>query len=175
MDKINSKYDLKLIFTKFRRMYFTGYQFIFMFSATFTEKYLFLKLMYRAFNQQGFKPKLLRFPLKCHLEKDLKLILHNIYQKNIELEFIDHTLTQREFLKAMVDSIEDHDMFDLPTITEEERWFCYESPLTRGEHQKFRIYLLHPKHLQNEYSCDFQLENLSYILSLFDMFFIIEC
>ena len=64
-----------------------------MFSATFMEKYLFLKLMYRAFNQNGFKQKLLGFPLQCHLERDLKPILHDIYQKNIELEFIDHTLT----------------------------------------------------------------------------------
>ena len=125
-----------------------GYQCIFMFLATFMEKYLFLKLMYRAFNQNGFKQKLLRFPLQCHLEIDLKPILHDIYQKNIEFELTDHTLTSWEFLKAMVDSIEDHDTFDLPTITEEERWLCYEPPLTGGVHQRFRLYLIDPKHLQ---------------------------
>ena len=70
-----------------------SYRFIFMFSATFTEQHLFLKLMYRAINQKEYKYKLLRFPLKCHLEKELRLILDEIYQKNTELEVTDHKLT----------------------------------------------------------------------------------
>ena len=70
-----------------------SYRFIFMFSTTFTEKYLFFKLMYRVINQKEFKHKKLRFPLHCHLEQELKPILHDIYQKNIELEVTDHELT----------------------------------------------------------------------------------
>ena len=93
MDEISSKYDLSPILTKYKRMYFMSYQLIFMFSATFTEKYLFLKLMYRAINQKEFKHKLLRFPLNCHLEKELKLILNEIYQKNTDLEVTDHKCT----------------------------------------------------------------------------------
>ena len=75
------------------------------------------------------------------------LILHDIYKKNIELESIDYQLTRWEFLKAMVDSIGDHDTFDLPTIAEE-RWLCYEPPLIGGVHQRFCLYLIGPKHLQ---------------------------
>ena len=96
----------------------------------------------------GFKQKIVRFPLQCYLERDLKWILHDVYQKYIELKVTDHTLTRQEFLKAMVDSIEDHDTFDLPTITEEERWLCYEPSLIGGVHQRFRLYLIDPKHLQ---------------------------
>ena len=64
-----------------------------MFFATFTEKKIFLKLMYRMFNQKDFKYKLSRFPLPCHLERDLKPILHDIYQKNIHMKVTDHNLT----------------------------------------------------------------------------------
>ena len=71
-----------------------SYNFIFMFSATFTEQHIFLKLMYRVINQQNYKYKLLRFPLNCHLEKELKPILNNeLYQKNTNLEVGDHKLT----------------------------------------------------------------------------------
>ena len=52
-----------------------------MFSATFMEKYLFLKLMYRVINQKEFKHKLLRFPLNCHLEKELRPILNGHISK----------------------------------------------------------------------------------------------
>ena len=83
-----------------------------------------------------------------HLERDLKPILQEIYQKNIELEVTDHKITWWGFLKAMVDSIQDHDTFDLPTIIEEERWLCYEPPLTGCMHQKFRLYLIDAKHPQ---------------------------
>ena len=93
MDQISSKYDLELIFTQFKRMYFMSYHFIFMFLATFTEKYLFLKLMYREIKQKEFKHKLLRFPLQCHLEKELKSIRYDTHQRNTELEVTDHKLT----------------------------------------------------------------------------------
>ena len=64
-----------------------------MFSVTFTEKYLFLKLLYRVINQKEFKHKKLRFSLQCNLEQELKPILYDIYQKNIHLEVTDHELT----------------------------------------------------------------------------------
>ena len=63
-----------------------------MFSSTFTQNYLFLKLMHRAFNQKGFQHKLVRLPLQCNLKKNLKLILHDVYKKNIELESIDYNV-----------------------------------------------------------------------------------
>ena len=125
-----------------------SYHFIFMFLATFTEKYLFLKLMYRAINQKEFKQKLLRFPLQCHLERDLKLILQDIYQKNIELEVTDHKFTQQGFLKGMVSSIKDNVIFNLPPIKEEEKWQCYESPLAKYVHPKFCLNLIDPRHPQ---------------------------
>ena len=98
-----------------------SYKFIFMFSATFMEKYLFLKLMYRAINQKEFKHKLLRFPLNCHLEKELKLILTELYQKNTDSEVTDHKITQLGILKGMASSIEKHVTFDLLPIKEEEK------------------------------------------------------
>ena len=78
----------------------------------------------------------------------MKPILHDIYKKNIELESIDYRITRQEFLRAMVDFIGDHNTFDLPTIAEEERWLCYQPPLTGDVHQKFRSYLVDPQHLQ---------------------------
>ena len=48
----------------------------------------------------------------------------------------------------MVDSIQDHDTFDLQTITAEERWLCYEPPLTGCRHQKICLYLIDPRHPQ---------------------------
>ena len=56
------------------------------------KKHLFLKLMYGVFNQKDFKYKLSRFPLSGHLERDLKLNLHEIYQKNIHMVVTDHNL-----------------------------------------------------------------------------------
>ena len=48
----------------------------------------------------------------------------------------------------MVDSIGDHDTYDLPTMAEEERWLCYQPPLLGGVHPRFCLYLIEPKHLQ---------------------------
>ena len=90
---------------------------------------LFLKLMYRAFSQKRFQYKLLTLPLQCDLERDLQPILYDVYKKNIELESIDYNITRWEFLRARVDFIGDHNIFDLPTIAEEERWLCYQPPL----------------------------------------------
>ena len=102
MAEVSSKYDVTLILTKYKKMYFMSYRFIFMFSATITEHHLFLKLMYRAINQQSYKYKLLRFPLDCHLEKELSLILFDLYQKNTDLEVGDHKLTHVRIFKRHV-------------------------------------------------------------------------
>ena len=86
-------------------MYFMSYRFVLMFSATLTKHHLFLKLMYRVINQQSYKYKLLRFPLDCHLEKELLPILFDLYQKNTDLEVGDNNLTQLGFLKGISSSI----------------------------------------------------------------------
>ena len=58
MDKISSKYDLEPIFRKFKRMYFNRISvFINVFSYFHGQKYLFLKLRYRPFNQEGISDK----------------------------------------------------------------------------------------------------------------------
>ena len=90
MAEVSSKYDVTSILTKYKKMYFMSYKFVFMFSATITKHHLFLKLMYRVINQQSYKYKLLRFPLDYHLEKELLLILFDLYQKNTDLEVGDH-------------------------------------------------------------------------------------
>ena len=103
---MSSKYDVTPILTKYKKMYFMSYKFVFMFSATITEHHLFLKLMYRVINQQSYKYKLLRFPLDCHLEKELSPILFDLYQKNTDLEVGDHKLhTWLGFLKGISSSI----------------------------------------------------------------------
>ena len=129
-------------------MYFNDYQLILMFLITFTKDCLFLKLMYRAISQKRIQYKLLTLPLQCDLERDLQPVLYNIYKKNIELESIDYKITRPEFLRARVDFIGDHNIFDLPTITEEERWLCYQPPLAGDAHQRFHSYLVNPKHQQ---------------------------
>ena len=146
MDNITSKDDLKPILTNLKRMYFNDYRLILMFLITFTQNDIFLKLMYRAFSQRRFQYKLLTLPLQCDLERDLQLILYNIYKKNIELESQDYKITRREFLRARVDFLGDHTIFDLPTIAEEERWLCFQPPLVGYPQQRFHSYLVKPKH-----------------------------
>ena len=60
-----------------------------MFSFTFIQNDLFLKLMYRVFSQKRFQYKLLTLPLQCNLERDLQLTLYKIYKKKLELESQD--------------------------------------------------------------------------------------
>ena len=64
--------------------------------------HIFLKLMYRVINQQEFKHKLLRFSLNCHLKKELKLILNELYQKNMDLEVSDHKTHMTRIFKSQV-------------------------------------------------------------------------
>ena len=148
MDNITSKDYLKPILTNLKRMYFNDYWLILLFSITFTQNDIFLKLMYRAFSQKRFQNKLLTLPLQCDLERDLQPILYNIYKKNIELECIDYKITRQEFLRARVDFLGDQNIFDLPTIAEEERWLCYQPPLSGHAQQRFHSYLVNPKYQQ---------------------------
>ena len=116
-----------------------------MFSFTFTQDDLFLRLLYRAFNQRKFQYKLITLSSKCNLEKDLQPILYNIYKKNLELETQDYTITRCEFLKAMVDLLENNTIFELSPIPEEQRWICFQPPLVDYPQQRFCSYLAQPK------------------------------
>ena len=71
MDNIASKGKIQQILTNLKRMYFNDYRLIFIFSFTLTQDDLFLKLLYRVFNQRKFQYKLLTLSSKCNLEKDL--------------------------------------------------------------------------------------------------------
>ena len=83
MDNIASRDKIQQILTNLKRMYFNDYRLIFIFSFTLTQDDLFLKLLYRAFNQKKFQYKLLTLSSKCNLEKDLQPILYNIYKRNL--------------------------------------------------------------------------------------------
>ena len=129
MDNIASRDKIQQILTKLKRMYFNNYRLIFMFSFTLTQDNLFLRLLYRVFNQSKFQYKLLTLSSKCNLEKVLQLILYNIYKKNLEMETQDYTVTRHDFLNAMVNILEDNTIFELPPIPEEQRWLCFQPPL----------------------------------------------
>ena len=129
MDNIASKDNIKQILTNLKRMYFNNYQLILMLSFTLTQDDLFLRLIYRAFNQRRFQYKLLTLSSKCNLERDLQPILYNIYKKNLELETQDYRITGHEFLNAIVDVLGENTTFELPPIPEEQRWLCFQPPL----------------------------------------------
>ena len=124
-----SRDNIKQILTNLKRIYFNDYRLIFIFSFTLTQDNLFLKLLYRAFNQKKFQYKLLTLSSKCNLEKDLQLILYNIYKRNLDVETQDYMVTRHEFLKAMGDVLENNTVFELPPIPEEQRWLCFQPPL----------------------------------------------
>ena len=63
----------------------------------------------------------MRFPLDCHLEKELSLILFDLYKKNTNLEVGDLKLTWLGFLKGISSSIKKTVNFYLPPIKEEEK------------------------------------------------------
>ena len=144
MDNIASKDTIQQILTNLKRMYFNDYRLILIFSFTLTQDDLFLRLLYRAFNQKRFQYKLLTLSSKCNLEKDLQPILYNIYKRNLDVETQDYTVTRHEFLNAMSDVLEDNTVFDLPPIPEEQRWLCFQPPLVDYSQQRFSSYLLKP-------------------------------
>ena len=45
----------------------------------------------------------------------------------------------------MASSIKEHVTFNLPPIKEEDKWQCYESPLTKYVHPKFCLNLIDPR------------------------------
>ena len=143
---MSSQYDVTLILSKYKKMYFMSYRFVFMFSATITKHHLFLKLMYKDLSQQSYKYKLLKSPLDCHLEKELLPILLDLYQKNTDLEVGDHKITRRGILKNISSSIKKTLTFDLPSIEEEERMDCHKSPLRKYLHPKLHSCLIDPRH-----------------------------
>ena len=145
MDNITSRDKIQQILTNLKRMYFNDYQLIFIFSFTLTQDDLFLKLLYRAFNQRKFQYKLLTLSSKCNLEKDLQPILYNIYKRNLDVETQDYTVTRHEFLNAMGDVLENNTVFELPPIPEEQRWLCFQPPLVDYPQQRFCSYLVKPK------------------------------
>ena len=145
MDNIASRDNIQQILTNVKRMYFNDYRLIFIFSFTLTQDDLFLKLLYRAFNQKKFQYKLLTLSSKCNLEKDLQPILYNIYKRNLDVETQDYTVTRHEFLKAMGDVLENNTVFELPPIPEEQRRLCFQPPLVDYPQQKFFSYLVKPK------------------------------
>ena len=140
MDNIAYRAKIQQILTNLKRMYLNDYRLIFMFSFTFTQDDLFLRLLYRAFNQRKFQYKLITLSSKCNLEKDLQLILYNIYKKNLELETQHYTVTRCEFLKAMVDLLENNTIFEMSPILEEQRWICFQPPLVDYPEQRFCSY-----------------------------------
>ena len=144
MDNIAFKDTIQQILTNLKIMYFNDYQLIFIFSFTLTQDDLFLRLLYRAFNQRRFRYKLLTLSSKCNLEKDLQPILYNIYKRNLDVETQDYTVTRHEFLNAMSDVLEDNTVFDLSHIPEEQRWLCFQPPLVDYSQQRFSSYLLKP-------------------------------
>ena len=162
MAEISSKYDLSPMLTKYKRMYFMSYRFIFMFSATFTEQHIFPKLMYRAINQQDYKYKLLRFPLNCHLEKELKPILNELYQKNTDLEVSNHKLTWLGFLKGMSLSINKYCHLWSSTYQRRRKmgllWCLHWQDTCILSY--IQIWLIPDIH-KNNYYCDFQQDTLS--------------
>ena len=144
MDNIASKDNIQQILTDLKRMYFNDYRLILIFSFTLTPDDLFLRLLYRAFNQKKFHYKLLTLSSKCNLEKDLQPILYNIYKRNLDVETQNYKVTRHEFLNVMSDVLEDNTVFDLPPIPEEQRWICFQPPLVDYSQQKFSSYLLKP-------------------------------
>ena len=120
-----------------------SYKFVFMFSATITEHHLFLKLMYRAISQQSYKYKLLKFPLDCHLEKELCPFFLTCTKRIQIWKLGDHKLTWRGILNGISSLIKKTVTFDLPPIEEEEeKMDYYESPLTKYLHPKLRSHLI---------------------------------
>ena len=150
MDNIASTNKIQQILTNLKRIYFNDYRLIFMFLFTITQDDLFLRLLYRAFNQRKFQYKLLTLSSKCNLEKDLQPILYNIYKKNLEMETQDYTVTRCEFLNAMVNLLEDNTIFELPPIPEEQRWLCFQLPLVDYPQQRFCSYLAKTKQDKKE-------------------------
>ena len=114
--EITAEMDIMSILSRYNKMYFMSYTFLFYFTLTISGQQFFLKLTYKAISQTFYKYKLLKFPLDCDLDKELLSILLNLYQKNTELEYSDHKLTRRGILKNICASTRKTVTFDLLPI-----------------------------------------------------------
>ena len=144
MDNLATRIKIQQILKDLKLMYFDDYQYIFKFSFMLTQDDIFLRLLYRAFNQRKFQYRLLTLSSKCDLEKDLQLILYNIYQTNLDVETHNYSLKRHEFLHAVVDHLQTTPVFDLSPIPEERRWICFKLPLVDFPEQRFCSYLTQP-------------------------------
>ena len=144
MDKLATRIKIQQILKDLKLMYFNDYRYIFKFSFTLTQDDIFLRLLYRAFNQTKFQYKLLTLPSKCDLEKDLQLIVYNIYRRNLDVETQNYSIKRHEFLHAVVDHLETTPVFELSSIPEERRWICFKPPLVDFPEQIFCSYLTQP-------------------------------
>ena len=81
-----------------------------------TQDDIFLRLLYRAFNQRKFQYKLLTLSSKCNLEKDLQPILYNIYRRNLDVETQKYKVPRHEFLHTVVDHLDTIPVLELPPI-----------------------------------------------------------
>ena len=144
MDNLATRIKVQQILKDLKLMYFNDYRYILKFSFTLTKDDIFLRLLYRAFNQRKFQYKLLTLSSKCNLEKDLQPILYNIYRRNLDVETHQYKVSRHEFLHAVVDHLDTIPVLELPPIPEERTWICFKAPLVDYPEQTFHSYLTHP-------------------------------
>ena len=141
MDNLVTRSKIQQILKDLKLMYFNDYWYISKFSFTLTRDDIFLRLLYRAFNQRKFQYKLLTLSSKCDLEKDLQPILYNIYRRNLDVETQNYSVKGHEFFHAVVDHLEISPVFDVSPIPEERKWICFKLPLVDFPEQRFCSYL----------------------------------
>ena len=106
MDKLATRVKIQQILEDLKTMYFNDYRYILKFTFTLTQDDIFLRLLYRAFNQRKFQYKLLTLPSKCNLKMDLQPILYNIYRKYLDVETQIYAIKRHEFHDAVLDHLE---------------------------------------------------------------------
>ena len=144
MDKLATRVKIQQILEDLKRMYFNDYRYIFKFSFTLTQDDIFLRLLYRAFNQRKFQYKLLTLSSKCDLKMDLQPILYNIYRRNLDVETQNYAIKRHEFHDTVLDQLEKIPVMELTPIPEERTWICFKAPLVDYPEQRFCSYLMHP-------------------------------
>ena len=144
MDNLASRIKVQQILKDLKLMYFNDYRYILKFSFTLTKDDIFLRLLYRVFNQRKFQYTLLTLSSKCNLENDLQPILYNIYRRNLDVETHQYKISRHEFLHAVVDHLDTIPILELPPIPEDRTWICFKAPLVDYPEQKFHSYLTHP-------------------------------
>ena len=144
MAKLATKVKIQQILEDLKRMYFNDYRYIFKFSFTLTQDDIFLRLLYRAFNQRKFQYKILTLSSKCNLKMELQPILYNIYRRNLDVETQNYAIKRHEFHDAVLDHLEKIPVMELTPIPEERTWICFKAPLLDYPEQRFCSYLTHP-------------------------------